>query len=99
MQVACAEANHWSTAKYDVSNPAALRRLVAGGAQVRAFPKPVMQACYKAAEELYSELSDKSPAFKKIYAPWQKFRDEQLFWSQFCETPFDSFMAGTLKRG
>ena len=28
---------------------AALRRLVAGGAQLRAFPKPVMQACFKAA--------------------------------------------------
>jgi len=99
VQVACAEANQWSTAKYDVANPAALRRLVAGGAQLRAFPKPVMEACYKAAEELYVELSDKSPAFKKIYTPWRKFRDEQLVWAQFCESPFDSFMSSTIKRG
>ena len=99
LQAACAEANQWSTAKYDVSNPMALRRLVAGGALLRSFPKPVMQACHKAAEELYVELSDKSPAFKKIYEPWKKFRDEQLVWSQFCESPFDTFMASTLKRG
>lgn len=99
LQVAAAEANQWSTAKYDVGNPTALRQLVAGGALLRAFPKPVMQASYKAAEELYQELSDKNPAFKKLYVPWKKFRDEQLVWSQFCEAPFDSFMASTIKRG
>ena len=99
LQVAAAEANQWATAKYDVSNPMALRRLVAGGAQLRALPKSVLQASHKAAEELYQELSDKSPAFKKIYEPWTKFRDEQLFWSQFCEVPFDNFMATTIKRG
>ena len=99
VQVACAEANQWSTAKYDNSNPAALRRLVAGGAVLRSFPRPVMQACYKAAEQLYDEMAAKSPAFNKLYVPWKKFRDEQLFWSQFCESPFDNFMDSTIKRG
>lgn len=99
LQVASAEANQWSTAKYDEGNPAALRRLLAGGAQLRAFPKPVMTASYKAAEELYKELSEKSPAFKKIYAHWSKFRDEQILWSQFCEVPFDSFMVSTTRSG
>ena len=99
IQVACAEANQWSTAKYDNSNPAALRRLVAGGAVLRSFPRPIMQACYKAAEELYDEMAAKSPAFTKLYVPWKKFRDEQLFWSQFCESPFDNFMDSTIKRG
>ena len=41
----------------------ALRELMAAGALLRAFPKPVMQASFKAVEELYQELSDKSPAF------------------------------------
>ena len=99
LQVAAAEANQWSTAKYDVNNPTALRRLVAGGALLRPLPKSVMQASYKAAEELYQELLDKSPAFKKIYLPWTKFREEQLMWQQFCEVPFDNFMASTIKRG
>ena len=40
-------------------------------------------------------MAGKSPAFKKIYAPWVKFRDEQILWSRFCETPFDTYMAST----
>jgi len=93
LRVAAAEANQWSTAKYDVTNPQALRRLVAGGAQLRRFPTSVLNQCSKAATELYAELSEKSPAFKKIYTPWSKFRDEQVMWSQFCEMPFDNYMA------
>lgn len=94
MRTAAMEATTWSLAKYDAANPGALRRLVGGGAQLRAFPKPVTEAAYKAANELYKELSDKSPAFKKIYADWVKFRDEQVLWQQFCELPFDNLMNG-----
>ena len=93
LRVAAAEANQWSTAKYDVTNPQALRRLVASGAQLRRFPTPVLNKCNTAATELYAELSEKSPAFKKIFTPWSKFRDEQVMWSQFCEMPFDNYMA------
>ena len=91
------EATAWCLAKYDAANPAALRRLVAGGAQLRAFPKSVTEACFKAANELYAEMGEKSPAFKKIYADWVKFRDEQVVWQRFCEVPFDNLM-GTLTR-
>ena len=93
LQVACAEANQWMTAKYDAGNPLALKRLVANGTQLRAFPRPIMEASYKAANELYAELSQKSPEFKKIYEPWLKFRDEQILWSRVCEGGFDNFMA------
>ncbi len=42
-----AEASSLETiAKYDAENAAALRRLVAQGAKLRAFPKDVMDACY-----------------------------------------------------
>ena len=93
LTVASAEANQWMTAKYDIGNPAALVRLVGGGAQLRGFSRPVMEACFKAAEELYVELCDKSPEFKKIYVAWHKFRDEQILWSRVCENNFDNFMA------
>jgi TRAP-type mannitol/chloroaromatic compound transport system substrate-binding protein len=93
LQAACAEANQWMTAKYDIGNPPALKRLVAGGAQLRAFPKPVMEASFKAANELYAELSAKSPEFRKIYESWVKFRDEQILWFRVCENGFDNFMA------
>lgn len=93
LQAACAEANQWMTAKYDIGNPPALKRLVAGGAQLRVFPKPVMDASFKAANELYAELSAKSPEFRKIYESWAKFRDEQILWFRVCENGFDNFMA------
>lgn len=86
------EATAWCLAKYDAANPAALRRLVAGGAQLRPFPKSVTEACYKSANALYADMAEKSPAFKKIYADWLKFRDEQVLWQRFCEIPFDSLM-------
>ncbi len=92
LRSAAFEATAWCLAKYDAANPSALRRLVANGAQLRAFPRSVTEASFKAANELYAELGEKSPAFKKIYADWAKFRDEQILWQRFCEGPFDSLM-------
>ncbi|MDH5534629.1 MAG: TRAP transporter substrate-binding protein [Betaproteobacteria bacterium] len=92
IEVASAEANVTMLAKYDASNTAALRRLVAGGAQLRAFPRPVLEACHKAAHELYDELAAKSPDFRKIYAPWSKFRDDQYLWFRLAENSFDNFV-------
>jgi TRAP-type mannitol/chloroaromatic compound transport system substrate-binding protein len=97
LEVSAAEANQWLTMKYDTENPMALRRLVASGAQLRAFPKEVTQAAFKAANELYEEMSAQSPAFKKIYAHWSKFRQEQVTWQQFCDLPFDNLMSGLLR--
>jgi TRAP-type mannitol/chloroaromatic compound transport system substrate-binding protein len=93
IEVAAAEANGWMIAKYDTENMPAMRRLVAGGAQLRSFPRPVMDACYKAAHELYAEMSEKSPEFKKIFDHWVKFRDEQVAWSRITDLPFDNYMA------
>ena len=98
LQVACAEANQWMTAKYDIGNPPALKRLVAGGAQLRQFPKAIMDASFKAANEVYAELSEKSPEFRKIYGSWVKFRDEQILWFRVCENGFDNFMAANSAR-
>jgi hypothetical protein len=51
--------------KYDSVNPAALKRLIAGGASLRAFPQPVMEACYKATQDHLNEIAEKSPLFKE----------------------------------
>jgi TRAP-type mannitol/chloroaromatic compound transport system substrate-binding protein len=79
-------------AKYDAQNPAALRRLIAGGTQLRGFSRDVMVASYKAALEVYKEASDKSPAFAKIYKSMVEFRNEQLLWFRVAEKGFDDFM-------
>jgi TRAP-type mannitol/chloroaromatic compound transport system substrate-binding protein len=92
LEAACAEANAMMVAKYDAGNPAALRRLIAGGAVLRRFPTPVMEASLKAANELYAETSIKNPNFKKVYEEWAKFRDEENLWFRVAEGSFDSFM-------
>jgi TRAP-type mannitol/chloroaromatic compound transport system, periplasmic component len=60
LEAACAEATVLMMAKYDTRNPEALRRLVAAGVQLRQFPRPVLDACYKAAFETYDELAGRT---------------------------------------
>jgi TRAP-type mannitol/chloroaromatic compound transport system substrate-binding protein len=94
VEAACWEANTWMVAKYDAQNPAALKRLISGGTQLRGFSREIMVASYKAALEVYKEAGQKSPAFKKIYESMVKFREEQLLWFRVAEKGFDDFMHG-----
>jgi TRAP-type mannitol/chloroaromatic compound transport system substrate-binding protein len=94
MEAACWEANTWMVAKYDAQNPAALKKLVGGGTQLRPFSREILTAAYKASLEVYKEASDKSPAFKKIYESMVAFRNEQLLWFRVAEKGFDDFMHG-----
>ena len=94
MEAACWEANTWMVAKYDAQNPAALKRLVGGGTQLRPFSRDILVAAYKASLEVYKEASEKSPAFKKIYESMVAFRNEQLLWFRVAEKGFDDFMHG-----
>jgi len=93
LTAACAEANVDMLAKYDSLNPAALRRLVAAGVQLRPFPREIMQASYKAATEVYDGFAETNPKFKKIYEPWKAFRGEEILWFRVAEQNFDQFMA------
>ncbi|MPZ43862.1 MAG: ABC transporter substrate-binding protein [Betaproteobacteria bacterium] len=86
-----AESNVHMLARYDVRNPDALRKLVAGGARLRPFPRAVMEACEKAAFELYGELAQKSKHWARIYPQWKKFRDDQYLWFRVAEFAFDNF--------
>ena len=53
--------------KYDSLNPAAIKRLVAGGAQLRPFSPEILNACFEAANGVYAEMEASNPAFKKIW--------------------------------
>jgi len=71
---------------------AALKRLVAGGTVLRPFPEPIMEACYKAANEVYAEHSQTNPHFKKLYDSVLAFRGDSYQWMQVCELGYDAFM-------
>jgi TRAP-type mannitol/chloroaromatic compound transport system substrate-binding protein len=81
----------WVTGKYDYNNPPALKRLLASGAVLRAFPPDVMDACYKAANEIYADLSKTNPHFKKLYDSLTAYRSDAYMWFQVAELAFDSF--------
>jgi len=95
IQSAAALANSWVQAKYDAENPAALKRLLAGGAELTPFPQPVMEACLKAANEVYTEISATNADFKKIWDNIQAFRNDMYLWWQVAEYSYDSFMIRT----
>ena len=97
LAAACYEANMDMLAKYDAVNPPALRKLLANKVVLRPFPNEVMTACYKAANEVYEETMAKNAAFKKIYEPWKKFRDEGFTWFSVAESRFDNFMIGATR--
>jgi TRAP-type mannitol/chloroaromatic compound transport system substrate-binding protein len=92
LQAACTEACVLTTAKYDSVNPPALRRLVASGTRLQPFPKAVMEACEKAAYELYQELMPKSAHWQRVYPAWKKFRDEQFLWFRVAEQSYESYL-------
>jgi TRAP-type mannitol/chloroaromatic compound transport system substrate-binding protein len=79
-------------ARYDAYNPQALRKLVSEGTRVAAFPREVLAASFKAANEVYSELNDKNPNWKKVWADYSRFRNEQYQWFNYAERAYDSFM-------
>ena len=91
IKTASAMANEWMQAKYDAGNPAALRRLIASGAQLRPFSQNVLEACYKAANEVYAETSATNADFKKVYDSMVAFRKDEYLWWQVDEYTFDPF--------
>jgi len=78
--------------KYDYKNPTAIKSLVAQGAQLRPFTPEVLDACFKAANEVYAEMSANNPAFKKIWESIKAFRSENYTWAQIAEYNYDTFM-------
>ncbi len=99
IKTASSLANESMQAKYDANNPAALKRLVAGGAQLRPFSQDVMEASLKAANEVYAETTSKNADFKKIYDSMVAFRGEQYLWWQVAEYGYDTFMIRSRARG
>ncbi len=96
---AAAHVNGWIPARYDMQNPGALKRLVASGAQLRPFTNEVLDACLKATNELWAEISAKNADFKKAIDAMQAYRSDQYLWWQVAEYTNDSFMIRSRSRG
>jgi TRAP-type mannitol/chloroaromatic compound transport system substrate-binding protein len=89
---ACFESSQWVSTKYDAGNAAALKRVVSQGATLQPFSPEVMDGCYKAAHELYAEINQKNPAFKKLYDSYTAFMADGYLWHQVADYTMDGYM-------
>ncbi len=58
----------------------------------------MLEASWKAAEEIYADYSARSPLFKKGYDSMVAFRQEQYTYAQIAEYAFDSYQVRQLRR-
>ena len=92
LESACAAAHVAMQARYDARNPAAMKKLIEGGAQLRMFPRDILLACQKEAFALYRETAAANPQFRKVFEPWNRFRSEQHLWTRIAENSVDAFV-------
>ena len=91
IEVACAEADSDMVARYDHLNPQALRRVIAAGAQLRFWPREILQAAWRANEEMVEELGSGNARFKTIMDSYRAYRGEMFQWHRVSENSFDNF--------
>ncbi len=96
---AMAQANESMLASYDAKNPVAIQSLVRAGTQLKRSPPDVMDAAYKAAHQIFDEISAKNEDFKKIYEDMKAFRNNSYLWWQIVEFTYDDFMIRARARG
>jgi TRAP-type mannitol/chloroaromatic compound transport system substrate-binding protein len=99
LTTAAAYANLGTMARYDAHNPEALRKLVAGGTQLRAFNPTLMETFLKTSNEINAEAAASNPDFKKMYDSLMAFKNEEYLWWQIAEYSYDSFMIRSRARG
>jgi TRAP-type mannitol/chloroaromatic compound transport system substrate-binding protein len=92
LTAAAAYANVEEQARYDARNPAALKRLVAAGTQLRPFSQSIMEACLKASQEVNAETSAANADYKKVWDNIVAFRNDEYLWWQVAEYSYDTFM-------
>jgi len=97
LEVATTEANMLMLAEYDAKNPTALGRLMKNGAKLHPFPKDVMEAALKSANDIYAQESAKNPAFRKIYESWKRFRNDEFQWFRVAEASYANFVFNNVK--
>ncbi|MRX51092.1 ABC transporter substrate-binding protein [Paracoccus sp. S-4012] len=99
LRSACQASDQNMLAKYDYKNPAALKRLVAAGAQLRPFSEEVLNASYQAALEVYADVAAKNADFKAQWDAVQEFRNDWYLYTQTAEYQFDTYMMILQKNG
>jgi TRAP-type mannitol/chloroaromatic compound transport system substrate-binding protein len=85
--------------KYDAENPAALRRLVAEGVELRPFSRDIMAAAQRIAFEIMEENAAEDPAYRRVYTAWRAFREASFQWFGTAEQAYAEFAFGNTGTG
>ena len=96
---ACANTNANMLARYDAKNAAALRELVSQGVQLRPFSSEILDACFKANQEVMAGLTASNANFKKLYDSQETFKKDAYLWAQVAEYGFDTYMMIQQRQG
>jgi TRAP-type mannitol/chloroaromatic compound transport system substrate-binding protein len=99
IRAASSVANMSMMTRYDLQNQAALRRLAIGGAEPRPFSEAVLDACFKASNEVFVEICAKNADFKKVYDATLAIRGEDYLWFQLAEHTYDTYMMIQQRKG
>ncbi|AMW28436.1 TRAP transporter substrate-binding protein [Arthrospira platensis] len=99
LKTAASAANIQTLAKYDVQNPQALKRLIDGGTQLKAFSPEILQASLAATTDLLEDMASINSSFRDIYEPWKEFRDNIRQWHAVGEFAFSNFVSTPILEG
>ena len=87
-------ANNYMMARYDQANPMALKKLLASGTKLHAFPQPIMEATFKAATTFHCRAGGTDPV-KRAIAYLKQCPEavegcgghSSTFWAAACRSP------------
>ena len=99
LRSAAAIASAEMQSRYDAGNPAALKRLVAAGAKLRAFPQDMMDACWQATTDVFRESAQGNAGFARVQDAYLAFRNDAYLWWQVAEYPYDNFVIRQRAKG
>jgi len=91
------EGNADMMAMYDHLNPIALRRLVAGGVQLRPFPRPILEAGFRATQGVFAEINAQNAEFKRLHDHYFAAMRPMVNWMRLTEVSYDSFVATQMR--
>jgi TRAP-type mannitol/chloroaromatic compound transport system substrate-binding protein len=93
LTAAAGYANNDMLAKHDARKPAALHHILGAGTWLRPYSEEILDVAFKAANEVYDEVSVKNAGFKKVYESYRAFLNEEYLWSQVAEHAYDTFIS------
>ncbi|WP_336099069.1 TRAP transporter substrate-binding protein [Roseovarius sp. CH_XMU1461] len=96
LTAAASHAAEYMQTKYDAENPAALRRVLDAGAQIKFLPPDVINALSEASDTVYGRIASENARFKEIYDHYTAYRQDLYFWWRVSELPYDTMMVRKL---